>query len=98
MDHWRRLGRDGGLEDLDGLTLPAPVTGDRDLRLTLQKALARVPCEQRRAIETAYFEGLTYEETARRLDLPVGTLKSRIRVGLRALREALGAGLPELAT
>lgn len=98
VDHWRSLGRNGGLEDLDGLALPAPVTGDRDLRIALQKALARVPSEQRRAIETAYFEGLTYEETASRLDLPLGTLKSRIRVGLRALREVLGTGLPELAT
>ncbi|HEY4573556.1 MAG TPA: sigma factor-like helix-turn-helix DNA-binding protein, partial [Thermoanaerobaculia bacterium] len=45
--------------------------------------------EQREAIEIAYFEGLTYEETASRLALPLGTLKSRIRLGLRAMRSAL---------
>ena len=37
----------------------------------------------------AYFNGLTYEEAAARLALPLGTLKSRIRVGLRAMREAM---------
>ena len=47
--------------------------------LTLRQALSRVHPEQRRAIEMAYFGGLTYEETAERLELPVGTLKSRIR-------------------
>jgi RNA polymerase sigma-70 factor (ECF subfamily) len=39
----------------------------------------------------AYFGGLTYEETAKRLDLPVGTLKSRIRSGLKALKTVLEA-------
>jgi RNA polymerase sigma-70 factor (ECF subfamily) len=38
----------------------------------------------------AYFGGLTYEETAEQLELPVGTLKSRIRTGLRAMRSLLG--------
>jgi RNA polymerase sigma-70 factor, ECF subfamily len=94
VDHWRRLGRDCDMEPLDDLAIPAAVSGDRDLRLTLRQALARVAPEQRQAIETAYFGGLTYEETASQLDLPVGTLKSRIRVGLRALREALGNGAP----
>lgn len=100
VDHWRRLGRDCGMDGIDGLEVPAPVSGDRDLRLTLRQALARVPSEQRQAIETAYFGGLTYEETASRLDLPLGTLKSRVRVGLRALREALGKeeGVPGLTT
>lgn len=100
VDHWRKLGRDCDMEGIDDLVIPSPVSGDRDLRLTLRQALARVPSEQRQAIETAYFGGLTYEETASRLDLPLGTLKSRIRVGLRALKAALGEGeiLQGLAT
>ena len=100
VDHWRKLGRDCDMEGIDDLVIPAPVSGDRDLRLALRQALARVPSEQRQAIETAYFGGLTYEETASRLDLPLGTLKSRIRVGLRALKAALGEGeiLQGLAT
>ncbi|HVS00662.1 MAG TPA: sigma factor-like helix-turn-helix DNA-binding protein [Thermoanaerobaculia bacterium] len=42
-------------------------------------------------MELAYFGGLTYEETAERLDLPVGTLKSRIRAGLKSLRSVLAS-------
>ena len=61
-----------------------------DLRLiSVRQALSRVAPEQRRAIEMAYFGGFTYEETARRLDLPLGTLKSRIRSGLKTLRSLL---------
>lgn len=58
----------------------------------MRQALERVEPQQRRAIEMAYFGGLTYEETAERLDLPVGTLKSRIRSGLRAMRSLLEQG------
>ena len=99
VDHWRRLGRDNEMESIEDLSVPASVQEDRDLRLTLRQALSRVAPEQREAIEMAYYGGLTYEETAGRLSLPVGTLKSRIRVGLRALKAALGeGGLPEMAT
>lgn len=100
VDHWRRQGRDGEMEALEELALPAAASEDRDLRLTLRQALSRVAPEQREAIEMAYYGGLTYEETAGRLALPVGTLKSRIRVGLRTLKAVLGEGtaLPGLAT
>jgi RNA polymerase sigma-70 factor (ECF subfamily) len=89
IDHWRRSGGNAGAERLDEPRLPAASDGDADLRLTLRQALAHVAPEQRQAIETAYFDGLTYEETAGRLALPVGTLKSRIRLGLRAMRAVL---------
>jgi len=92
IDHWRKLG--SGAE-LDGLSLPdlaGPPDNGMDLLLTLRQALSRVQPEQRRAIEMAYFGGLTYEETALRLELPVGTLKSRIRSGLRVMRSLLQPG------
>jgi RNA polymerase sigma-70 factor (ECF subfamily) len=60
-----------------------------DLLLAVRQALDQVQPEQRRAIEMAYFGGLTYEETAARLELPVGTLKSRIRTGLKLMRSVL---------
>lgn len=87
VDHWRKLAEGTELDELDERRLAE--SGPEDLRLTLRQALSRVPPEQRRAIEMAYFGGLTYEETAKRLDLPVGTLKSRIRSGLRTLRTVL---------
>ncbi len=87
VDHWRRQGETAELGEVDAGSL-AEVEGS-DLRMTMRQALAHVAPDQRRAIEMAYFGGLTYEETARRLDLPVGTLKSRIHSGLKALRTLL---------
>jgi RNA polymerase sigma-70 factor (ECF subfamily) len=92
VDLWRKSGDTAGLDELQWQQLPGPETAGSprsDLLLTMRQALARVSPEQRAAIELAYFGGLTYEETAERLRLPVGTLKSRIRSGLRTLRAVL---------
>ena len=58
-------------------------------RDVLLHALAMLSPEERKAIETAFFSELTYEETAQRLAQPLGTVKTRIRSGLKKLREAL---------
>jgi RNA polymerase sigma-70 factor (ECF subfamily) len=59
----------------------------------LRKALEVLTSEERNAIETAFFSELTYEETARKLNQPLGTVKTRIRSGMEKLREALGKKL-----
>jgi RNA polymerase sigma-70 factor (ECF subfamily) len=64
---------------------------DLALVVTIRKALASLSEEQRRPLVLAYFGGFTYEEAARRLAVPVGTLKSRIRAALGQLRLMLGA-------
>jgi RNA polymerase sigma-70 factor (ECF subfamily) len=62
-----------------------------DLALADQvtRAMGELSDDERRAIELAYFEGRTYREVARELEQPEGTVKSRIRSGMRRLRDAL---------
>lgn len=62
-----------------------------DLTLADQvaNAMGELSDDERRAIELAYFDGHTYREVARVLDQPEGTVKSRIRSGMRRLRDAL---------
>ena len=55
----------------------------------IQGAISDLPAEQRRAIELAYFAGLTQAEISEKLNEPVGTIKARIRRGLLKLRDQL---------
>lgn len=98
VDLWRRRSTRGDKEDtsVDLTRFDSPVREDevRVVSLAVRKALSALKREQRVALELAYFGGLTYEETATRLGLPLGTLKSRIRAGLAALRQILSATEP----
>lgn len=58
-------------------------------REAIQRALSSLPPEQLEPIGLAYFEGLTHVEIAERLVLPLGTVKSRLRLGLEKMRSAL---------
>jgi RNA polymerase sigma-70 factor (ECF subfamily) len=62
----------------------------RDDARLVRSALEELPAEQRRVIELAYFGGFTHAEIAEMLELPAGTVKGRMRLGLTKLRLALG--------
>jgi RNA polymerase sigma-70 factor (ECF subfamily) len=89
IDHWRKVSARAEVGTVDDRHPGGHGAGGVEVQLSVQQALSAVAPEQRRAIEMAYFGGLTYEETAARLELPLGTLKSRIRSGLRTMRTLL---------
>ena len=87
---------DADLPPPEALRLPdvwADVSATLDAD-TVQGALATLSDVQREAIELAYFGGLTQQEIAERTATPLGTVKSRMRLGLLAMRRHLEAGSP----
>jgi RNA polymerase sigma-70 factor (ECF subfamily) len=68
---------------------PETVVVDAERRGKVRNALADLPAEQRCLIEAAFFEGYTHSELAKRFGLPLGTVKTRIRTGMIAMRQRL---------
>ena len=62
---------------------------DRELRVLVESALSELPAAQQQAVELAFYEGLTHTEIAARLKEPIGTIKTRIKLGMNKLRTAL---------
>ena len=83
---------DSGLPE--ALTLPdvwAEVSASLD-SVTVREALVALSDVQREALELAYFGGLTQQEISERTGTPLGTVKSRMRLGLLAMRRSLEVG------
>jgi RNA polymerase sigma-70 factor (ECF subfamily) len=58
----------------------------------VRRLLAELPAEQRQVLELAYFWGLSQQQIASRLEVPVGTVKGRLRLGIAKLRRAWDDG------
>jgi RNA polymerase sigma-70 factor, ECF subfamily len=89
--HEKRRASDEGLDR----TLPAEerteveAVRNDDARF-VRAAMDTLPTDQRRVVELAYFSGYTHTEIAEVIDAPLGTVKGRMRLGLRKLRDELG--------
>jgi RNA polymerase sigma-70 factor, ECF subfamily len=98
VDALRRTGAKAGRDVSDeGIAerLPARDATDaeverRDESRRVRGALDELPPDQRQVIELAYFGGLSHSQIAEMLDLPPGTVKGRMRLGLTKMRSALG--------
>jgi len=81
-----------------GFSEPDRQVQDSERASAVASALDGLPPAQRHAIELAFFEGLTHNEVADRLREPLGTVKTRIRLGMQKLRDMLGDIAPERAS
>jgi len=84
--------RNQGAAQLDDQAAPDDVPTDFVAHAETEQLaglLARLPPAQREVIQLGFFDGLTHQEIARRLALPPGTVKGRMRLGLKKLRSEL---------
>lgn len=74
------------------IALDFDLEGEAGRKIAIEKVravLAGMPAEQRKAVELAFFEGLTHSEVAAKLGEPLGTVKTRIRNALQSLRKTI---------
>jgi RNA polymerase sigma-70 factor, ECF subfamily len=93
MVHDRRRTGDEGIEERFESEVRTDVeAARREEAGTVRVALESLPSDQSQVIELAYFGGFTHTEIADMLDAPVGTVKGRMRLGLKKMRAQLGEG------
>ena len=66
------------------------VTSERQRQVRVQSVLADLPPDQREVVVLAFIDGLSHSEIAARMSLPLGTVKSRMRLAYQKVRDALG--------
>jgi RNA polymerase sigma-70 factor (ECF subfamily) len=86
------------LDDLAHLLASHDTVGDsqQDSGRLLRELLKDLPAEQRQVINLAFFRGMTHAEIAEHLNLPLGTVKGRVRLALEKLRDGWQAAVDDL--
>jgi RNA polymerase sigma-70 factor (ECF subfamily) len=74
---------------------PWPETWKRTCKAAITRALAELPSEQREVVELGFYRGLSHAQIADAIGAPLGTVKKRMRSGLKRLRDLLGASYAE---
>jgi len=91
----QRMGRSFVLTDAPGRTQLGETieswTAESEVPITMNSALGNLPEIQRKVLELAYLDGMTQTEIAERLVEPLGTIKARMRAGIRRLREVVSS-------
>jgi RNA polymerase sigma-70 factor, ECF subfamily len=88
----KKRSHDGDVQPLaEAVADPYDLLELREQGESLRAAMAALTPDERQAIETTFFAGLTHAEAAERLNEPLGTIKTRIRSALHKLRDALSA-------
>ena len=96
LERGRQVPLDQAAELPGDAATPEQYSADLERQRLVQEAMASLSAEQRQAIALAYYWGLSQSEIAERLKLPLGTVKTRMRLGMIRLREVLaphGEGL-----
>ena len=96
VDHFRRIGnRTAEVDDIDGDDTPDTLPQPDELLLTRQReagvreAIAQLPAEQAQVLRLSFYEEQPHSQIAEALGLPLGTVKSRVRLAVRHLRRLL---------
>ena len=87
-----RVDDEGAAERLEARERTDVEAARHEEAATVRRALDTLPGDQCQVIELAYFGGFTHTEIAAMLETPVGTVKGRMRLGLKKLRDELGQG------
>lgn len=78
---------DGHDEEASTDALPDELMSENERRVRVQQALAGLPADQYEVVSLSYIEGLSHSEISERLGLPLGTVKSRMRLAYQKIRE-----------
>ena len=85
---WQEL-PEGRLAEASNEPLPDEAVAEKERQQRVQAALAALPPEQKEVVALAYLEGLSHSEIAERLGMPLGTVKSRMRIAYQKIRQTL---------